>query len=77
VPLHGWLFGEDQGRYLVATATPEALLEAAGKAGVPAQRVGATGGDALTLPGGGAISLTELGAARESWLPGFMAGEVL
>ena len=77
VPLHAWLFGEDQGRYLVATATPQALLEAAGKAGVPAQRVGATGGDALTLPGGGAISLTELGAARESWLPGFMAGEVL
>ena len=76
-PVHGWLFGEDQGRYLVATGEPEALLEAARMAGVPAQRIGATGGDALTLPGGGAISLAELSTARESWLPGFMAGEVL
>jgi phosphoribosylformylglycinamidine synthase subunit PurL len=76
-PVHGWLFGEDQGRYLVATRAPDKLLEAARKAKVPAQRVGATGGKTLTLPGGGTISLAELGAARESWLPGFMAGELL
>src|SRR5690606_38504062 len=42
---HGALFGEDQARYLVATAAPDALLAAAAAAGVPAQVVGQAGGD--------------------------------
>ena len=77
LPLHAWLFGEDQGRYLVATREPEAVLAAARAAGVAAEPVGSTGGDTLTLPDGEAISLTELDAVREGWLPTFMAGEML
>jgi phosphoribosylformylglycinamidine (FGAM) synthase-like enzyme len=73
-PAHAWLFGEDQGRYLVTTAQPAALLAAAQAAGVPAARVGRTGGAALTLPGGGAISLTELRQVHEGWLPRYMNG---
>ena len=49
---HAFLFGEDQGRYVV-TARPEdvaALFADAQAAGVPAARLGTTGGDALTLP---------------------------
>jgi hypothetical protein len=46
-------------------------------AGVSAQRIGRVGegggGAALTLPGGGAISVAELKAANEAWLPGYMA----
>jgi phosphoribosylformylglycinamidine synthase len=71
-PLHAWLFGEDQARYLVTTTAPEALFEAARAAGVPASRIGVTGGSALTLPGGAPISLDELRAAHEGWLPRFM-----
>jgi phosphoribosylformylglycinamidine synthase len=44
---------------------------------VAAAPVGTSGGDRLTLPGGEAISLAELDAAREGWLPRFMVGEVL
>ncbi len=73
-PLHAWLFGEDQGRYLVATAAPEALLAAAQAAGVAAIQVGRAGGDTLTLPGGGTISLAELRQVHEAWLPGYMNG---
>ncbi len=76
LPLHGWLFGEDQARYLVATADPEALLAAAAAAGVPATTVGRSGGDALTLPEGGAIWRSELRAAHEAWLPALMSGEL-
>ena len=71
---HGWLFGEDQGRYLLAVA-PErlgALLAAAGRQGVLARRVGTTGGGALTLAGGDAISLHELARVHEGWLPALM-----
>ena len=59
---HGWLFGEDQGRYLLAVAPArlEALLAAAARQGVLARRVGTTGGGALTLAGGDAICLHEL-----------------
>jgi phosphoribosylformylglycinamidine synthase subunit PurL len=69
-----WLFGEDQGRYLVAVA-PNRLgrVEAeAGRAGVLARRIGATGGVALTLDGGDAISLQELAEIHRSWLPALM-----
>jgi phosphoribosylformylglycinamidine (FGAM) synthase-like enzyme len=70
---HAWLFGEDQGRYLVETADADQILAAAASAGVPARRIGMVGGAALTLPGAGAISVAELKAAHEAWLPGYMA----
>jgi phosphoribosylformylglycinamidine synthase len=71
---HAWLFGEDQGRYLLATNTPDAVLAAATKAGVPARRIGTSGGGALTVEGLMAISLSELRRAHETWLPAYMAG---
>jgi phosphoribosylformylglycinamidine synthase len=75
-PLHAWLFGEDQARYLLAVDSGELapLLEAAAAAGVPAQRLGELGGDALTLARHPPISLAELRAATEGWLPALMQG---
>jgi len=73
-PLHAWLFGEDQGRYLLTARDPGALLAAAAKAGVKAMVVGRTGGDGLTVRGERSISLAELRAAHEGWLPRYMAG---
>jgi phosphoribosylformylglycinamidine synthase len=68
------LFGEDQGRYVVTARGPEAaaILAEAKAAGIAAQRLGATGGDALTLPGEEPILTTALAAAHEAWLPDFM-----
>ena len=67
-----WLFGEDQARYLVTTRDATAVLAAAKGAGVAARSIGRTGGDALTGIGGRAISLTDLKAAHEGWMPAFM-----
>ncbi len=75
-PAHAFLFGEDQARYLLAAPTPDAVLAAAAKADVPAFIVGKTGGDALTLPGGNAISVAELRRINEAWLPAYMAAAV-
>jgi phosphoribosylformylglycinamidine synthase subunit PurL len=72
VPRQAWLFGEDQGRYLIETAEPDAILAAARAANVPARVIGTVGEAALTLPGVGAISVNELTAANEAWLPGYM-----
>ncbi len=73
VPPHAWLFGEDQGRYVVTTNDFESLLAAAANAGVPAYPIGRTGGAALKLSDGRTISLARLRAAHERWLPDFMA----
>jgi phosphoribosylformylglycinamidine synthase len=73
LPRHAWLFGEDQGRYLVEVADPDAALWAARQAGVAARAIGAVGGAALTVFGAGAISLNDLRAANEAWLPAYMA----
>jgi phosphoribosylformylglycinamidine synthase len=74
-PAHAWLFGEDQGRYIVTTDDAESLLEAAEKAGVPAIQIGITGGEGLSLLGGaGETALDALRDANEGWLPEFMAG---
>jgi phosphoribosylformylglycinamidine synthase len=72
-PFHAWLFGEDQGRYLIATGHPDDVLARAKEAGVPAVVIGRTGGSALTLAGSGTISLAELRNAHEGWLPSYMA----
>jgi phosphoribosylformylglycinamidine synthase len=69
-----FLFGEDQARYLIETALPDAVLAIAKNAGIYAQRIGTVRGAALTLPSGNAISVRELKAANEAWLPGYMSG---
>ena len=74
IPAHAALFGEDQARYLIATKDAEGVIAAAKAAGVPAKRIGKTGGSALTLPGGQSISVAELREAHEGWLPAYMAG---
>jgi phosphoribosylformylglycinamidine synthase len=43
------LFGESTGRVVAATAEPGALLALAAEAGVPAQRIGETGGSRLRI----------------------------
>jgi phosphoribosylformylglycinamidine synthase II len=74
MPAHGFLFGEDQARYVLATAQPDTVLAAAQKAGIPALTLGSAGGDQLTLAGGNAISIAELIRLNEAWLPDYMAG---
>jgi phosphoribosylformylglycinamidine synthase len=75
LPTLGFLFGEDQARYVV-TAAPEsaaAIRDAAERAGVACEIIGATGGDTLTLSAGTAILLDDLALANEAWLPRYMA----
>jgi phosphoribosylformylglycinamidine synthase II len=73
LPPHAWLFGEDQARYLIETATPELVLAAAKNMSICAQSIGTVERGELTLPGAGAISVAELKAANEAWLPGYMS----
>jgi phosphoribosylformylglycinamidine synthase II len=73
LPAQAWLFGEDQARYLVETGEPVAVLAAAKSMSIYAERIGTVGGGELTLPGAGAISVAELKAANEAWLPDYMA----
>jgi len=75
VSLTGWLFGEDQGRYLLACQTPdledvEANLRAAG---VPFAVIGRTEGNMLALPGAAPISVRAMARAHEAWLPDYVA----
>jgi len=69
VPGHAFWFGEDQGRYLVAVPDSGTFIRAAEAAGVPALRIGTSGGKDLTLPDGGTISVEALRAAHERFLP--------
>jgi phosphoribosylformylglycinamidine synthase len=75
VPLHGFLFGEDQARYVLAVDPDHApdILYEAGALGIPAAMIGATGGDSLICPDGTSISVAELKSAHEAWLPDYMA----
>ena len=78
LPLHAWLFGEDQGRYLATCreADTAAILSDLAAAGVSCGRIGVTGGDVLSLPGESSISIAELRRTHEGWLPSYMAGAV-
>jgi phosphoribosylformylglycinamidine synthase len=69
MPAHAWLFGEDQGRYLVAVPADkkEMVLEAAKSAGVIAAEIGATGGEDLTADDTFTLSINDLSNAHEAW----------
>jgi phosphoribosylformylglycinamidine synthase len=74
---HGWCFGEDQGRYVVATDDPETVLDKAAKAGVPAAAIGRARSDGeLTANGSTLISVEDVRARHEDWLPNYMAAGV-
>ena len=72
LPDHAWAFGEDQARYLVTTDDDDFAQLAEG-AGVPVACIGRTGGAALVW-GDETLTLDELRATHESWLPDYMAG---
>ncbi len=72
IPGHAFWFGEDQGRYVLAAADSAALVRAAEAAGIVASRIGTSGGQDLTLPDGGTISVAALRAAHERFFPAWM-----
>jgi phosphoribosylformylglycinamidine synthase len=75
LPAHAYWFGEDQGRYVLSTRDPAAVLRAAEAAGVAATQIASlTDQPRLTLPGEVPISLEGLRMAHEAWMPRFMAG---
>ena len=72
LPPHGFWFGEDQARYVLAVADGAAMLAKAKAAGVPARLIGVAGGGDLVLPDGTAISIGKLASAHEATLPALM-----
>ena len=62
-------FGEDQARYVVTGSAT--LLATARAAGIPAHRIGHTGGDAIVV-GDVAVPLAALRAAHEGFFPALM-----
>ena len=73
---HGYWFGEDQGRYVLATTEPDEVRALASAAGVATRIVATVAAEPrLTLPGEVPISLHDVRRAHETWLPRFMAGD--
>ena len=69
---HGWCFGEDQGRYIVATDDEKALISEAKTAEIPIAKIGATCKNKLQLSSSESILIEELEKASEEWLPQLM-----
>ncbi len=71
----GWLFGEDQARYLVSCSPGDigAVTSAGANSKVPVTPIGSVGGDAVNCEGVLAIPLAKLRQGYENWLPDFMS----
>ena len=76
---HGWLFGEDQARYLLAVEknSVNPVVATAKAKGLAAQIVGKVGGDRIQADGAFDVSLEKLRVANEAWLPNLMSGDCL
>ncbi|HEX9158741.1 MAG TPA: phosphoribosylformylglycinamidine synthase subunit PurL, partial [Rhizomicrobium sp.] len=74
-----FLFGEDQGRYLLGLPAEKAssVLALAAASGVGAALLGSTGGDKIDLGGLGAAAIAALKRAHEGWFPSYMGAEEL
>jgi phosphoribosylformylglycinamidine synthase len=75
LPAHAFWFGEEQARYVVATADGAGLVAAARAAGIPARLLGQAGGSDLQLPGVAPIVLSELRAVRDRFFASWMEAE--
>jgi phosphoribosylformylglycinamidine synthase II len=75
LPMHGFLFGEDQGRYLISAdkADAIAILQDAKADEIPVHVVGLVGGDAITVNGAHSLDLIKLREAWEGWMPELMS----
>jgi len=76
-PTHAWLFGEDQGRYLLAVEkhSVNPIVSTAKGKGITAQVVGKVGGDRIQADGAFDVSLQGLQERHEAWLPDLMSGK--
>ena len=71
---HFYLFGEDQGRYLIASCQPGAIVAKAKAAGVHASVAAVAGGDRFASDAGlFDIPLATLRETHEAWMPDFMS----
>jgi len=75
LPNYAWLFGEDQGRYLLAVDefSVNPVVSTASANGIPAIEIGTVGGDRLIAQAGFDIALKDAHMDYENWLPEFMA----
>jgi phosphoribosylformylglycinamidine synthase len=73
-----FLFGEDQGRYVLAAPrkTAERIVSETKRAGVAAALLGTVRGDKIAVEGSGEIVLERLRKTHEAWLPPYMTGEL-
>ena len=69
---HAFWFGEDQARYVLATANPAALLRDAAASNIPAISIGRAQPTGLTLPDGATISIQALGQAHNRFFAAWM-----
>jgi phosphoribosylformylglycinamidine synthase subunit PurL len=71
----GFWFGEDQARYVLTAEAAEAdhILAEAAAAGIPAVKLGTTGGEALKIDGEDPFPTARLRQLNEEWLPKLMA----
>ncbi|HEU5285771.1 MAG TPA: AIR synthase-related protein, partial [Sphingomicrobium sp.] len=78
-PTAAMAFGEDQGRYVVTTRDPDAILARAGRADRFAAPIGVTGGESIIgrLDQGPEwrVALADLCAAHEGFFPNLMGAE--
>ncbi|HEU5046463.1 MAG TPA: phosphoribosylformylglycinamidine synthase subunit PurL [Rickettsiales bacterium] len=74
LPAYAFAYGEDQGRYLIATQPQQTktVLEVAAKQGIPALQLGKTGGSKLCVTGQFEEDVANLKKVNESWLPSYM-----
>jgi phosphoribosylformylglycinamidine synthase len=69
---HAFWFGEEQARYVAATADPGGLMDAAAASGIAATRLGLAEQAGLTLNDGATISLRSLMEAHRRFFPAWM-----
>ena len=74
VPLFAWLFGEDQGRYLLAVDNNSLnpIIATARTLNIPAQNIGVVGGDRIIASGAFDLCLQDTHMQYENWLPAYM-----
>ena len=74
---NAWLFGEDQGRYIISCKNDLSsnIINTAKSDKIKIHRIGKTGGKYISFSDNTRIEINELNDAYKSWLPNYMSNK--
>ena len=75
ININSWLFGEDQGRYIIISSKSEEIIKKASDIGINASILGKINGEYFSVNNNSKISIEKLANLRNNWFRNYFSNK--